>query len=234
MSFDRAQATRHALAGNDAYASGDWDGAISAYEAALQAGADSSDLWFNLGNACYRAGQTGKAALAFEKALRRDPGDELARKNLELVRSQGSRGVVGGQRPPFLDRVGARIDPDVASTALLVTWLLAFGVLAARLRLRSAALRAVSVALAAVLLAGSAIAGAATWAASRVREAGWAVVLTKGEVREAPQTDARVSFPIEPTVAVRRTATVGRYVRVELPGGLSGWIESTAVAPIDP
>lgn len=234
MSFDRAQATRHALAGNDAYASGDWEGAISAYEAALKAGADSSDLWFNLGNASYRAGQPGKAALAFEKALRRDPGDELARKNLDLVRSQGSRGVVGAKRPPFLDRVGARVDPDVASTALLVTWVLAFGVLAMRLRLQSTALRAALAALAVVLLAGSALAGAATWTATRVREAGWAVVLTQGEVREAPQPDARVSFPIEPTVAVRSTATVGRYVRIELPGGLSGWIEGAAVAPIDP
>ncbi|HWV38728.1 MAG TPA: tetratricopeptide repeat protein [Vulgatibacter sp.] len=234
MSFDRAQATRHALAGNDAYAAGDWGGAISAYEAALQAGADSADLWFNLGNACYRAGQTGRAALAFEKALRRDPGDEQALRNLELVRSQVTRGVVGAQRPPFLDRVGARVDLEVASASLLATWILAFCVLALRLRLRGAALRAVAAGMAAVLLAGSAVAGAATWAATRVRAAGWAVVLTPGEVREAPQPDARVAFPIEATVAVRLTATVGRYVRVELPGGLSGWIEAAAVAPIDP
>ena len=234
MSFDRAQATRHALAGNDAYATGDFATAISSYEAALQAGADSTDLWFNLGNAFYRAGQTGRAALAYEKALRRDPGDEQARKNLELVRSQSSRSAVGARPPPFLDRVGARIDPEGASMALLACWVLAFVALVMRLRLRRSSARAVSALVAGVFLAGSALFGVATWASSRVRDAGWAIVVSAGDVREAPQPDAKVAFPIDAAVAVRTTAQVGRYVRVELPGGLSGWIEAAAVEPIDP
>lgn len=234
MSFDPALATRHTLAGNDAYASGDWASAISAYESALASGADTADLWFNLGNACYRAGQSGRAALAYEKALRRDPGDSEARKNLELVRAQAHQSAVGSQPQPFLDRLGARIDPDVATTSLLIFWVLAFGALALRLRLRRAVPRLVATVLAGLFLTGSAAFGFAAWAASQVREAGWAVVVTAGEVREAPQPEARVSFPIEPTVAVRITASVGRYLRIELPGGLSGWIEAAAIAPIDP
>ncbi|HEY0838968.1 MAG TPA: tetratricopeptide repeat protein [Vulgatibacter sp.] len=234
MSFDRAQATRHALAGNDAYAAGDWTSAISSYEAALASGADSADLWFNLGNACYRAGQSGRAALAFEKVLRRDPGDASARQNLALVRAQAARSAVGSQPPPFLDRLGARVDPDLSAGALLVLWVLACSALALRLRLRRAVPRLVAAARAGTFLAGSAVFGVTTWAASQVREAGWAVVQAAGDVRESPQPEARVSFPIEPAVAVRITASVGEYRRIELPGGLSGWIEAAKVEPIDP
>lgn len=234
MSFDRAQATRHTLAGNDAYAAGDWASAISAYEAALASGADSADLWFNLGNACYRAGQSGRAALAFEKALRRDPGDSAARKNLELVRAQAGRSAVGSQPPPFLDRLGARVDPDVSAVVLLVCWVLACAALASRLRLRRSLPRLLAAVLAGVFLAGSAAFGIATWAASQVRESGWAVVVSAGDVRESPQPEARIAFPIEPTVAVRISASVGRYLRIELPGGLSGWIEAAKIEAIDP
>ncbi len=234
MRLDRALATRETLAGNDAFLSGDYGAAISAYQAALGAGADSADLWFNLGNAQYRAGQKGQAALAFERALRRDPGDADARANLELIRAQGAGTVVGASPPPFMARLGARVDPAVAEGALLLSWLLSCALLIAWLRSRGRrGLRLASGLGAALLLCGTTAAGVATWAAFDVRSAGWSVVVVAGEVREAPEPNAKVAFPVEPAVSLQVMARLGSYAKVELPGGLGGWIEAEKVQAID-
>ncbi|AKU89991.1 tetratricopeptide repeat protein [Vulgatibacter incomptus] len=234
MSFDRELAAREALAGNQAYLSGDYAAAISAYDAALGAGVDSADLWFNLGNACYRAGQHGRAALAFERALRRDPGDAEARANLELVRAQVARAGASSRPLPFVARVGARIDPDLASGVLLLTWILACALVLARMRRAwSPAPRLALGIAAAVLLAGSALAGAATWATAQVRGEGWSVVVSAGDAREAPDPGAKVAFPVQEALALRATSTVGRFTRVELPGGPSGWLETEKLERID-
>jgi len=235
MIFDRAVATRETLAGNDAYARGDYGAAIAAYEAALQAGADSADVHYNLGNAYYRAGQHGRSALAFERALRRDPGDAEAQANLELVRSQSSKTAVGSQPLPFFTRVGAATDPNLAGAALLITWTLGCAALIAWLRLRGRPLPRVLLGVASsVLLACAVAAGVAVWAADDLRTSGWSVVIEDAEVREAPDGKARTSFPVQQALALRITARVGSYVKVELPGGLSGWLESSKVEPIDP
>ena len=58
----------------DAYAVGDYDGAVS------------SSLFYNLGNAFYRKGSVGKAILYYEKALKLSPADQDIKHNLEMAR----------------------------------------------------------------------------------------------------------------------------------------------------
>lgn len=235
MSFDRALATREILAGNDAYQRGEFVAAISSYRAAAEAGADSADLWFNLGNAYYRAGQEGRAALAFERALRREPGDKEARSNLHLVRAQLGTTAVSSQQAPLVARVGARTDPDLAAGLLLSTWLLACALAIAWLRgpRRRALLRALCAASAGLLLCCSLAAGALLWAANDVRQAGWSVALQDGEAREAPEPSAKVSFPVQEASTVRVVARMGGFAKIELSGGLAGWIEASKLEAID-
>ena len=133
MSLDPGAARTALQAGNDAYGRGDYGAAVAAYEQALAAGADSADVLHNLGTALYRAGQMGRAALAGERALRRDPSHELARHNLELVRAQGRDAALVGEEPFFL-RLGQRVDPDLAGAGLLGGWYLFAGLLLARRR----------------------------------------------------------------------------------------------------
>jgi hypothetical protein len=71
---------------NRAYAEQKYDAAISAYEELLRTGIENDELYYNLGNAYFRAGKLGPAVLSFERALRLAPRFEDARYNLEVAR----------------------------------------------------------------------------------------------------------------------------------------------------
>ena len=72
----------------EAYASKDFESAISAYETLLKAGYKHPDLNYNLGNAYYKIGKMGKAILHYERALRLKPNHKDAQHNLQVVQTQ--------------------------------------------------------------------------------------------------------------------------------------------------
>ncbi|HHM21895.1 MAG TPA: tetratricopeptide repeat protein [Bacteroidetes bacterium] len=73
---------------NDAYQAGRFEEAIELYEQVAAPGFRSPELEYNLGNAYYRAGKTGKAILHYERALLLSPGDEDVLYNLRLARQK--------------------------------------------------------------------------------------------------------------------------------------------------
>ncbi len=74
--------------GNKAYHEKDFGKAIKIYEQLLESGFRSSDLEYNLGNAWYKSGSSGRAILHFERALVQAPDHEGAMQNLEFLRSK--------------------------------------------------------------------------------------------------------------------------------------------------
>lgn len=222
-----SQPATRVWAGNQAYERGDFRAAVEAYREALAAGVDSADLWFNLGNAHYRAGDLGEAALAWERALRREPGDGTAREHLSLLRSQ--QGVSASA--PLSLRVASRIPGDLAAGALLGSWLIFWLLLLGRRRLQGWR-RVLSDVAAGLLAALVLISGAATYAAWQVREAGWAVVLQ--EVAVHAQADAKEEVSSLPAGAlVREVEGRGERVRIEAPGGVEGWVPAEAIERIE-
>lgn len=74
--------------GNDAYAKGDFVAAAQAYNAVLDAGYESADLYYNLGNVYYRQEEYGLSILNYERALRLKPNFRDAKQNLDLADSK--------------------------------------------------------------------------------------------------------------------------------------------------
>ena len=64
--------------GNDAYYRGEYAAAIAAYEQVAALGVINEDLYYNLGNAYYRAGRMGPAIYNYERALTLDSDQEDA------------------------------------------------------------------------------------------------------------------------------------------------------------
>ncbi|MDR3252160.1 MAG: tetratricopeptide repeat protein [Tannerella sp.] len=71
-----------------AYSAEQYDKAIELYESLIRSYGDSYELYYNLGNACYKKGQIANAILNYERALLINPGDGDTRHNLELAREQ--------------------------------------------------------------------------------------------------------------------------------------------------
>jgi len=85
-----------ATAFNDAnklYEQGKFSEAAAQYEAMVNAGSASPAVYFNLGNAFLKAGQTGRAIVAYRAAEKLSPRDPDVRSNLQFARNQAGGGT---------------------------------------------------------------------------------------------------------------------------------------------
>ena len=74
-------------AGVEAYADGRWQDARQAWSGIEALGLESKELYYNIGNACFKQDDPAHAILYFERALRLDPSYDDARFNLEYANS---------------------------------------------------------------------------------------------------------------------------------------------------
>src|SRR5438876_4349846 len=82
---------------NRLYEEGKFTEAAAAYEKMLQQGQASPALYFNLGNASFKAGQVGRALLNYRLAERLAPRDPDIRANLKFARNSVATGVTPAQ-----------------------------------------------------------------------------------------------------------------------------------------
>ena len=73
---------------NQYYSEGRYERAIKYYKQVLDKGYESAGIYYNLGNAYYKANQLAPAILNYERARLREPGDKDIQYNLQLARSQ--------------------------------------------------------------------------------------------------------------------------------------------------
>jgi hypothetical protein len=71
-------------AGKD-YSEGRFEQALIGYQAIVDSGYASPDLYYNMGNAAFRSNKLGFAVLYYEKALKLDPSHEESQKNLAHI-----------------------------------------------------------------------------------------------------------------------------------------------------
>lgn len=72
---------------NTSYNEGEFAAAIAAYKSILDAGQESSALYYNLANAHYKLHEIGASIYYYEKALVLDPGDSDVKNNLKFAQN---------------------------------------------------------------------------------------------------------------------------------------------------
>lgn len=72
----------------EAYAKEDYTQAIELYESVLKSYGESAMVYYNLGNAYYKAGKVAPAILNYERALLLNPGESDTRFNLQVARQK--------------------------------------------------------------------------------------------------------------------------------------------------
>ncbi len=105
-----------------AYSRGDYQMAIQLFES-LTGGGVSAPLYYNLANSYAQAGQSGRAILNYERALRLAPGDSDSRGNLELVRKNSG---LFQEEQSFIQRfvsfIGLNQWLGLTATAFVLFW----------------------------------------------------------------------------------------------------------------
>src|SRR6266567_7703905 len=90
--FLMAQAAAQFAKANQEYAAGNFKSAISDYEELVRSGQDTSNVFYNLGNAYFRQNSFGRAILNYERALALEPHHPEADANLRIARDE-ARGL---------------------------------------------------------------------------------------------------------------------------------------------
>ena len=73
--------------GNSLYNEGKFQDAITSFEAIIEQGKHSSELYFNLANAYYKLNQVGPSIYYYEKALQLSPNDKDIENNLTFAQN---------------------------------------------------------------------------------------------------------------------------------------------------
>ncbi|MEO8440760.1 MAG: tetratricopeptide repeat protein [Spartobacteria bacterium] len=206
---------------NTDYAAGKFPESIAGYESLVKDGKWNANLFYDLGNAYYRAGETGRAVLNYERALALDPAQPEARANLQLVRDQTralqlAPGWVEGHLR-FLSRDQFTWLAAIAfwgAAAILaglyfmrrrpVVWIFAFLVLA-------------------TIAGGAAFAGYALETGTAGQEIA-IITQKKIQARLATAESAGTVLVLPPGSEVKILSTRGDWIYAALPNDLQGWI----------
>src|SRR5712671_2887476 len=110
---------------NKLYEQGKFTQAAGAYEALIERGVELPAIYFNLGNAWYKAGQNGRAIAAYLYAERLSPRDPNVRFNLGFIRNKVNEGQIS--TGTFLQRALRRLNVNewtIAASSALWVWLM--------------------------------------------------------------------------------------------------------------
>lgn len=227
--------------GNEAYQAGRYPDAIAAYRTVLQTGRASVALYYNLGNAYYRAGELGRAIQFYEKARRLRPGDARIQHNLQQARDEVNDGA--GRRPgPAGQSLAAFVRAHIAPLPVYVTALLLLAAAGAVAVVRDAPAADAPGwrhPLALTLAGAGLMAGVAAMAGSYLdAQASHAVVLTdRVPLRTSPSGTAPADTSLSEGILVQvlppPSPAPDRWTYVHLPDGSSGWIPSPALGPVE-
>ena len=223
--------------GNQQYAHGDYAAATESYERILQQRIHNSRVYYNLGNACFKRNQIGRAILNYEKALKLDPTDTEARENLTFA-NQRIRDRIPADDLPYLvtllERARDLLRPGQV-TALFVGFYLVAMMLSGGWILGRRRRWGPAVGVAALVFSGLMLV-AGGWALLQVRErnsADEAIVLTeKAGVLSGPGTENTLIASVHEGTKVRVHVSRQGWVQVTLPDGRAGWIQGDALGVI--
>jgi tetratricopeptide (TPR) repeat protein len=218
-----------------AYAEGDYELAIAAYQVAIANGQTNGALYFNLGHAHYAAGNLGEAMLNYRRAAMYLPRDADVQLNIARLRAEDPAIIREETNPLYLLANLARDTLSLReySQLTLGLWMVFFLSLVAVVASRGATnARIISGALAMMLM----VAGIVLAVQLYVHYQRPAAVVTVNQVpvMTGPGADYQQIDTLLQTAELRVIARQGAWVRFVLPDGRQGWLSRDSLGYIDP
>lgn len=211
-----------------AYDEGRVQEAITLYEHILSQGYYAHELFYNLGNAHYRSGDIGSAALNYRRAQYLKPRDEDTRYNLYYILQRA--GAIHGA-PSRFERLWFTLSRNEwMALAVALYWLTA-GLLAyatLTYNWRATVLRALAMGVALIALSVSGI-----WYWTSLERRPEVVVLEPGqEALFGPLEGSTAHYAVPEGSIARVTGDSDIWYRIEV-DGQTGWIRKDVCEPVD-
>jgi len=222
----------------ESYDSGDWKGAIDAFSEIEASGMESALLYYNLGNACYKNGDLGKAVLYYKRSLKLQPSNADSVHNLEFTRAQLQDRI--DSVPDFFLKTWFKalrgsLSADVwAVLCLVFAGLLAAMILLFLLSARPAARKTGFFAGIAALLLTILCLSCSLLQKSSYSSSNEAVVTSAlAEVKSSPSKEgSRNLFVLHEGTEVLVLDSVGNWTNIKLSDGRQGWLASDTIEKV--
>ncbi|MBI4517376.1 MAG: BatD family protein [Deltaproteobacteria bacterium] len=207
--------------------------AAAEYERVLTSGWASASLYFNLGNAYFKAGDAGRAALNYQRAHRLRPRDPDVRANLGYAQELSGDTEALPMWARLLFPLAERMTGDellLAATAVytaLVLVLICGRLLPTTRRLVARLALAAGLVLALVLSSG-------VYRLAAMELPPYAVVVAAAEatVRFEPSASGTAHYAVKPGSVVRIITEREGWAQVARRDGQRGWLERAALAAL--
>ena len=214
---------------NDAYEQENYDSTISLLDSLLNAGLESPELYYNLGNAWFKKSEIPKAILYYEKAKKLDPNNTDINYNLELANTKIADKIEA--TPEFFLKKWWRtsllffsesqwVSINIISYSILLVFVIIFFIT------QSKSVKQASFFLGILFLFISLLTGIYGYQSSkRIHEHNTAIVFTPTvNVKSSPNESANTIFVIHQGTKVQLLDQLKDWYRIKLANGSLGWM----------
>ena len=222
--------SQHYKSGMDAYKKGQYDLAIQEFESILSNNWDSPELYYNLGNAFFRSGNTAGAVWAFESCLNLSPTHSDAKYNLKLTNLKVIDRMGLPDPPLYLQwylGLKEQFTPTTwINSTLFIFFLFSLSVTVNRLFLFSLVQNLRGVILT-IFFISLFLTFHSIWTDNSLNLG--VIYSLKAEVRSEPNTFSTRLFEVHEGLKVSINQLENNWVKIELLDGKTGWITENQI-----
>jgi tetratricopeptide (TPR) repeat protein len=233
ISFCSAQTPQHRFEeANNLFNQSKYTEAAKSYQQLLDEGYNQTALYFNAGNAWYKAGKVGMAVYSYEKALQLSPNDKAVKHNLDVV-NQKVEGYVNELPLVFFQQWWLTLEhfhhPNGWAVGMIIFfWLLIAGIMVNKYipGLHKKWLNWTNYGIGA-LFALYTIMAITSYCSANNHSTG--IIMVQNKAKSAPDESSRDIFEVGEGVKVDVTDATNDFCKIELADGKNGWISCNAI-----
>lgn len=222
---------------NNAYTQNKFNEAIELYKKVIANGFESSELYYNLGNAYFKTKDYASAILYYEKAKKLDPSNEKIQFNIQVANARIIDKIEELPLPfykKWLNEFRLWFSIDTWAIISVVTLFLFFLLISAYLLANVISIRKVTFWASAVFLLFAMLSGINAYSQYHsIKQSSEGIIFEPTvNVKSSPENNSQDIFVIHEGTKVQITDKVGTWIEVKIANGSDGWVPETAVERI--